>query len=73
MRNPKIQSIDMIDFYQAYYNDSEAAFRTRCVDIVKNARAPNHTLLNQMQKMSKDSLLVAVSNFAMKGHGMGAL
>ena len=69
----KIKDIDAIELYQSYYNLSLEDFRKLCIDIVKNARAPNHTLLRQMPMMNKDQLVKSTSNFFMKGQGYGVV
>ena len=69
----KIKEIDAIELYQSYYNLSLEDFRKLCIDIVKNARAPNHALLRQMTNMNKDQLVKSTSNFFMKGHGHGVI
>ena len=69
----KIKETDAIEFYQSYYNLSLEDFRTLCINIVKNARAPNHALLRQMPNMNKDQLVKSTSNFFMKGHGYGVV
>ena len=69
----KIKDIDAIELYQSYYNLSLEDFRKLCIDIVKNARAPNATLLRQMPMMNKDQLVKSTSNFFMKGQGYGVV
>ena len=69
----KIKEIDAIELYQSYYNLSLEDFRKLCINIVKNARAPNNALLRQMTNMNKDQLVKSTSNFFMKGHGHGVI
>jgi hypothetical protein len=69
-----IKEIDLIAYYQDYYNMSLEEFRARSLDIIKTARAPNVTLMESLKKMmSKDSILTSVNNFVQKGHGYGVL
>ena len=65
--------IDAIELYQSYYNLSLEEFRNLCINIVKNARAPNAALLRQMPMMNKDQLVKSTSNFFMKGQGYGVV
>ena len=69
----KIKEVDLVEFYQHYYNDTLEQFRERCRELITNARAPNPQILRQLDRMSKDQLLKTVNNFAMKGHGFGVI
>lgn len=69
-----IKEVDLIAYYQDYYNMSLEDFRARSIDLIKNARAPNVVLLDSLKKMSsKDNILKSVNNFVQKGHGYGVL
>lgn len=69
-----IKEMDLIQYYQDYYNMSLEEFRSRSIEMIKNARAPNVLLLESLKKMSsKDSILKSVNNFVQKGHGYGVL
>lgn len=69
-----IKEMDLIAYYQDYYNMSLEEFRARSIDIIKSARAPNVMLLESLKKMmSKDSILKSVNNFVQKGHGYGVI
>lgn len=67
----KIKDVDVIDIYQHFYNDNLETFRARCISLVEDARAPNRALLIQMKRMSKDQLVKSISNFFLKGNGLG--
>lgn len=69
-----IKEVDLIAYYQDYYNMSLEDFRARSIDLIKNARAPNVVLLESLKQMSsKDNILKSVNNFVQKGHGYGVL
>ena len=69
-----IKEMDLIQYYQDYYNMSLEDFRARSIDIIKTARAPNVLLLESLKKMgSKDTILKSVNNFVQKGHGYGVI
>lgn len=69
-----IKEVDLIAYYQDYYNMSLEDFRARSIDLIKNARAPNVALLESLKQMSsKDNILKSVNNFVQKGHGYGVL
>lgn len=69
-----IKEMDLIVYYQDYYNMSLEDFRARSIDLIKTARAPNVMLIESLKKMmSKDSILKSVNNFVQKGHGYGVI
>jgi hypothetical protein len=69
-----IKEMDLIVYYQDYYNMSLEDFRARSIEIIKSARAPNVLLLESLKKMSsKDTILKSVNNFVQKGHGFGVI
>jgi hypothetical protein len=69
-----IKEMDLIVYYQDYYNMSLEDFRARSIDLIKTARAPNVMLIESLKKMmSKDSILTSVNNFVQKGHGYGVI
>lgn len=69
-----IKEMDLIVYYQDYYNMTLEDFRARSIDLIKNARAPNIVLIESLKKMSsKDSILKSVNNFVQKGHGYGVI
>lgn len=69
-----IKEMDLIAYYQDYYNMSLEDFRARSIKIIQSARAPNIMLIESLKKMgSKDSILTSVNNFVQKGHGYGVL
>ena len=70
----KIKELHTLEFYQDYYNMELEQFRSRCIEIINSARAPNFTLIEQLKKMTnKKSLLESVNNFIFKGHGYGVV
>lgn len=69
-----IKEVDLIAYYQDYYNMSLEDFRARSIDLISGARAPNVVLIESLKKMaSKDNILKSVNNFVQKGHGYGVL
>lgn len=73
MKN-RIKELDLIQYYQDYYNLSLEDFRSKSCQLVSEARKPNPVLLNQLKLMqSKNSILMAVNNFIQKGHGFGVV
>lgn len=73
MKN-KITEVDLIQFYQNYYNMTVEDFRNTSIEMITNSRKPNPVLCNQLKLMkTKDSILMAVNNFVQKGHGFGVI
>ena len=69
----KIKETNLEDLYAHFYGDDLETFRSYCINLVQNARAPNRALLIQMQKMNKDQLVKSTTNFAFKGMGHGVI
>ena len=67
----KIKNTDLEDLYAAYGKMNLIEFREFVRDLIKNARAPNPSILRKIDIMSKDQLLFTASNFALKGFGLG--
>lgn len=67
----KIKNTNLEDLYAAYHTMNLLEFREFVRNLVKNARAPNHKILREIDSSSKDQLLFATTNFAFKGLGMG--
>lgn len=62
------------NIYSAYATMALEEFRAFCLNLVKNARQVNHEMAHKIPSMrSKDQLLQAVNNFAMKGQGFGVI
>ena len=71
MRNAKIKEQQQLEFYAATARMSRDETLQYCIDLIKGARAPNHTLMNQLTSMGKDRMILATNNFIMKGQGYG--
>lgn len=71
MKNAKIKEQQQLEFYTAIASMSRDETLTYCTDLIKGARVPNHTLINQLTSMSKDRMILAMNNFIMKGQGYG--
>lgn len=71
MRNAKIKEQQQIDFYTATATMSREETLAYCTKMISEARAPNYTMINQLKTMSKDRMILAMTNFIMKGQGFG--
>lgn len=67
----KIKQQQQLEFYTAVSSMNRDDMLQYCTNLILNARAPNYTLVDQLQNMSKDRMIIAVNNFIMKGHGYG--
>lgn len=72
MRNAKIKEQQQLEFYDVVADMSLEETIEYCSKLISEARAPNYTLINRLQSMSKDRIVIAMNNFIMKGHGFGA-
>lgn len=71
--NTKIKGDDLKDMYAAYREMDLPNFRLYVRKLISNARAPNQSILRKINTMSKDQLVIAASNFGLKGQGFGAI
>lgn len=71
MRNAKIKEQQQLEFFSAATTMSRDELVAYCTKMILEARAPNHTMINQLTSLSKDRIILAMNNFIMKGHGMG--
>lgn len=67
----KIKNANLEDLYTAYDTMNLLEFREFVRNLVKNARAPNHKILREIDSSSKVELLFATTNFGFKGLGLG--
>ena len=76
LNSAKITEKIMSDCWLNYGSDaglSDDEFKTFCVDIISDARAPNHELMRKLPSMSREKALQATTNFVFKGHGYGVI
>jgi hypothetical protein len=66
-----IKEPTLTELYEHFYKDDLETFRSYCINLVENARAPNRALLIQMKNMNKNQLVKSATNFAFKGMGLG--
>lgn len=71
MKNAKIKEQQQLEFFNAIATMSRDETLAYCFELIKNARVPNHTLMNQLKSMGKDRMIIAMNNFIMKGQGYG--
>jgi hypothetical protein len=71
MKNHKIKEEQQIEFFNAVTKMSRDQALEYCTNLIKSARAPNYTLMNQLKSMGKDRMMITTNNFIMKGQGNG--
>lgn len=71
MKYAKIKEENQIEFFAKVASMSRDETLSYCVELIKSARAPNYTLINQLKTMGKDRMIIAMNNFIMKGQGYG--
>lgn len=71
MKNAKINEQQQLQFFNAVSTMTRDEMEQYCKTLIKNARAPNHTLINELTSMSKNRIILAMNNFIMKGQGYG--
>ena len=71
MKNAKIKEQQQLEFFSAATTMSRDELVEYCTKMILEARAPNHTMINQLKSLTKDRIILAMNNFIMKGHGYG--
>lgn len=71
MRNPKIKEQQQLEFFQAVEGMEVEELRAYCIDLIKNARVPNHTMKHEMKTDNRATIIRKMNDFIMKGQGYG--
>lgn len=71
MKNAKIKEQQQLEFFNAVESMDDNSLRDYCINLIKNARVPNHTMMNEMKTASRNKIIDKMNNFIFKGHGMG--
>ena len=45
--------------------------RAYCIDLIKNARVPNHTMMYEMKTDNRATIIRKMNDFILFGHGLG--
>ena len=71
----KITDVNMIEMYNAAYSGAYSLdqIRESVKDIIENSRAPNQAILRKIPFMSKKQLMKVLSDFYLKGCGLGVI
>ena len=71
----KITDVNMIEMYNAAYSGAYSLdqIRESVKDIIENSRAPNQSILRKIPFMSKKQLMKVLSDYYLKGCGLGVI
>ena len=67
----KIQEVDITELYEAAGTYATEDLRRKVTEYIENARVPNHSILRAIPSMSKRQLLQVITDFYLKGCGLG--
>jgi len=67
----KIKDEDIMKLYEAMPSYSLEELREAVKSYIENARAPNQSILRQVPFMSRKKLMTTITNFYLKGSGLG--
>ena len=71
MRNPKIKEAQQLEFFKAVESMGLEDLRAYCINLIKNARVPNHTMANEMKTDTRSDIIHKMNDFILFGHGLG--
>lgn len=71
MKNPKIKQEHQLEFFQAVEGMEVEDLRAYCIDLIKNARVPNHTMMHEMKTDNRATIIRKMNDFILFGHGLG--
>ena len=71
MKNAKIKVEHQLEFFNAINTMPLEGLRAHCINLVKNARVPNHTMMNEMKTDSRAAIIRKMNDFILYGHGFG--
>ena len=68
-----IKDIDMIALFDAASTYDVEQMREAVKELIENARVPNQSILRRIPVMSKKQLMKVLSDFYLKGSGLGVI
>jgi|TARA_R100000081_G_C4779659_1_gene150709 hypothetical protein len=69
----KVHDVDMLGLFDAASQYDVVEMRESVTKLIENSRAPNQAILRKIPTMSKKQLLKVMSDFYLKGCGMGVI
>jgi hypothetical protein len=73
LSSTKIKSDNMIDLYELSMIYDTDQLRKEVEKYILKSRAPNYTLVNKLPKMGKKQLMIVITDFFLKGTGLGVI
>ena len=71
MKNPKIKEAEQLEFFKAVESMDHDDLRAYCINLIKTARVPNHTMANEMKTDTQATIIRKMNDFILFGHGLG--
>lgn len=63
---------ELKELYDHFNGDSSIEeFRSHCKNLINKARVPNQQIIRQIDTMSRKQLTFTMTNFILKGQGLG--
>ena len=69
----KVHDVDMIGLFDAASQYDVIEMRESVTKLIENSRAPNQAILRKIPTMDKKQLMKVMSNYYLKGCGMGVI
>ena len=69
----KVKDVDMLGLFDAASQYDVAEMRKQVTKLIEESRVPNHTILRKIPSMSKRQLMQVMSNYYLKGSGLGVI
>ena len=71
--NRKVKDVDMMGLFDAASQYDVVEMQKQVTKLVEESRAPNQAVLRKIPHMSKGQLLQVMSNYYLKGCGLGVI
>lgn len=69
----KVKDVDMLGLFDAASQYDVAEMRKQVTKLIEESRVPNQTILRKIPSMSKRQLMQVMSNYYLKGSGLGVI
>ena len=67
----KVKDVDMLGLFDAASQYDVIEMRKQVTKLIEESRVPNQTILRKIPSMSKRQLMQVMSNYYLKGVGLG--
>ena len=69
----KVKDVDMLGLFDAASQYDVVEMRKQVTKLIEESRVPNQTILRKIPSMSKRQLMQVMSNYYLKGSGLGVI